>query len=168
MADYLKNFKEGEDIKASETNSNNQFLLDKISDNNSAITQYLEGELGKINSTISSGDATLQNNINNLSNTVDRKLEASMIQGGNGYCRLSNGLIIQWGYSNLWQADSRYTNIFYPIPFSGQYTYRVTVSGLNGGMSNDRSSWIISQSATGCIAANAQGGIGQNWIAIGT
>ncbi len=66
MADYLKNFAENEVIKASDTNSNNQYLLDRISENYTRLKTWLEGEVGRIFSNIQSGDATLQKRIDDL------------------------------------------------------------------------------------------------------
>lgn len=109
--------------------------------------------------------------ITGLKNYIDAMLsniQPNIEYKNNGYiCKFNGGLKIQWGYSSSWQRDTRYTNITYPESFTGDFTYRVVVSGYNNGMSNDRSSWVISQNKNGCIAANAQGGIGQNWIAIG-
>ena len=66
MAEALKTFREGEDILASETNENNQFLLSKLSDNAAQIQNYVEGEVATIKSNVSSVQATLQNNIDEL------------------------------------------------------------------------------------------------------
>jgi hypothetical protein len=66
MAEALKTFREGEDILASETNENNQFLLSKLSDNAAQVQQYVEGEVATIKSNVSSVQATLQNNIDEL------------------------------------------------------------------------------------------------------
>jgi hypothetical protein len=71
MAEALKTFREGEDILASETNENNQFLLSKLSDNAAQVQQYVEGEVATIKSNVSSVQATLQNNIDGIENTVN-------------------------------------------------------------------------------------------------
>lgn len=63
MAEALKTFREGEDILASETNENNQFLLSKLTDNAAQVQSYVEGEVATIKSNVSSVQATLQNNI---------------------------------------------------------------------------------------------------------
>lgn len=63
MAEALKTFREGEDILASETNENNQFLLSKLSDNAAQVQNYVEGEVATIKSNVASVQATLQNNI---------------------------------------------------------------------------------------------------------
>jgi hypothetical protein len=63
MAEALKTFREGEDILASETNDNNQYLLSRLSDNAAQVQKYVEGEVATIKSNVSSVQATLQNNI---------------------------------------------------------------------------------------------------------
>ena len=77
MAEALKTFKENEDILASETNANNQFLLGKISDNALQVQNYVEGEISAIKSSLSSTQNTLQNNINNLSTTINNTIGAN-------------------------------------------------------------------------------------------
>lgn len=71
MADALKTFREGEDILASETNDNNQYLLSKLSDNAAQVQQYVEGEVATIKSNVASVQATLQNNIDELRDKVE-------------------------------------------------------------------------------------------------
>lgn len=66
MADVLKTFREGEDILASETNDNNQYLLSKLTDNAAQIQSYVEGEISTIKSNVASVQATLQNNLDEL------------------------------------------------------------------------------------------------------
>mgnify|MGYP006357630017 CR=1 FL=1 len=75
MAEALKTFREGEDILASETNENNQFLLSKLSDNAAQVQNYVEGEVATIKSNVSSVQATLQNNLNEL----DEKMKANFV-----------------------------------------------------------------------------------------
>lgn len=75
MAEVLKIFQEGEDILASETNANNNYLLGKISDNASTLQNYVEGEVTSIQSSLASAQATLQNNINELSNRITQIIQ---------------------------------------------------------------------------------------------
>lgn len=70
MADVLKTFREGEDILASETNDNNQYLLSKLTDNAAQIQSYVEGEISTIKSNVASVQATLQNNIDAMNEIV--------------------------------------------------------------------------------------------------
>ena len=71
MAEALKTFREGEDILASETNENNQFLLSKLSDNAAQVQSYVEGEVATIKSNVASVQATLQNNLDQKINIAD-------------------------------------------------------------------------------------------------
>ena len=74
MAEVLKTFLEGEDILASETNANNQYLLGRISDNADRLQNYVEGEVTSMQSNLASAQATLQNSINELTETVNNGL----------------------------------------------------------------------------------------------
>lgn len=76
MADYLINFKSGEDIKASEVNSNFQYLLDRISDSNQKVQNYLETQLNLIQSNLSSIQKTLQNNIDLLNDNLTTRINS--------------------------------------------------------------------------------------------
>lgn len=122
MADFLKNFIPGEDIKASDTNDNNQFLLDKISDNAQNLQEYLNQRLGVMESNIATIQATLQNNIDNLSNAIDeiKENEPEVSKGQNGYMKFSNGFIIQWGRIYDDPAKAKYGTFTqnFSIPFS--------------------------------------------------
>lgn len=91
-----------------------------------------------------------------------------IVKGGNGYCKLGNGLIIQWGASSTHQSDGRYTVVSYPIAFSSDSSYRVISNALSNYMSNDHSSWIYSKTRSGCVIANAVTGLTHLWVAIGS
>lgn len=75
MAEVLKTFLEGEDILASETNANNQYLLGKISDNADRLQNFVDGEITSIQSNLASAQATLQNSINELSNRITQIIQ---------------------------------------------------------------------------------------------
>ena len=75
MAEALKTFREGEDILASETNENNQFLLSKLSDNAAQVQQYVEGEIATIKSNVASVQATLQEGINKVKEELTQSLD---------------------------------------------------------------------------------------------
>jgi hypothetical protein len=70
MAEALKTFREGEDILASETNENNQYLLSRLTDNAAQIQSYVEGEIATVKSNVASVQATLQNNFDELEQNV--------------------------------------------------------------------------------------------------
>lgn len=96
MAEALKTFREGEDILASETNENNQFLLSKLSDNAAQVQNYVEGEVASIKSNVSSVQATLQNNIDELDAKKPIYIVEAGHEGNYGYEIYSNGKIVQW------------------------------------------------------------------------
>ena len=75
MVDSLKTFNEGEYIYASETNSNNQYLLSKLSDNAAQLQTFVEGEISSIQSNVASVQATLQENIDTLNENVNNQLK---------------------------------------------------------------------------------------------
>jgi hypothetical protein len=91
MAEALKTFREGEDILASETNENNQFLLSKLSDNAAQVQSYVEGEVATIKSNVASVQATLQNNIDLVNETVQAMYTNLMPD-------YSKGTLIESGY----------------------------------------------------------------------
>lgn len=97
MADALKTFREGEDILASETNDNNQYLLSKLSDNAAQVQQYVEGEVATIKSNVASVQATLQNNIAELDAKKPIYIVEAYVDGETGYNLYSNGFCEQWG-----------------------------------------------------------------------
>lgn len=101
MADALKTFREGEDILASETNDNNQFLLSKLSDNAAQVQNYVEGEVATIKSSVASVQATLQNNIAESIAELDAKkptyIVKTYVNGSAWYRIYSDGWCEQGG-----------------------------------------------------------------------
>ena len=130
MADALKTFREGEDILASETNDNNQYLLSRLSDNAAQVQNYVEGEIASIKSNVASVQATLQNNIDELANKISAYIIESFGEGGNGYVVWSNGYCEQWGtyrangdYSGTVNLHKPFKNnqYFVTAQFTGSY-----------------------------------------------
>ena len=99
MAEVLKTFIEGEDILASETNANNQYLLGRISDNAERLQNFVDGEITSIQSNISSVQATLQNSINEMS----EKLEAGL---GSMYENIAPNMNAGMSISSGWTATA--------------------------------------------------------------
>jgi hypothetical protein len=60
---YLKNFAEGETIRASETNANNQFLLNKISDNASDIQLTVQTQISNVKSELATTKTNLESQL---------------------------------------------------------------------------------------------------------
>ena len=102
MAEALKTFREGEDILASETNENNQFLLSKLSDNAAQVQSYVEGEVATIKSNVASVQATLQDNIDKKINIADvSSYVVEEKKEGNLWYRIySNKWCVQGGFKD--------------------------------------------------------------------
>ena len=120
MAEVLKTFLEGEDILASETNANNQFLLGKISDNADRLQNFVDGEITSIQSNLASAQATLQNSINELTETVNNGLAniytniapnmSAGISISSGWTATKSGWVWVKGNSNA-SGDSPYAYV---------------------------------------------------------
>lgn len=117
MVDSLKTFNEGEYIYASETNSNNQYLLSKLSDNAAQVQTYVEGEISSIQSNVASVQATLQGNIDaanaNITNSLKgRTFKQSAKTIGIGTTSLSSYLpndgysYLVWVSASLWAKSN--------------------------------------------------------------
>jgi hypothetical protein len=139
MAEALKTFREGEDILASETNENNQFLLSKLSDNAAQVQQYVEGEVATIKSNVSSVQATLQNNIDELAALIKgiKSYVVETKEGINGYRIFSDGYVQQWGFIDSTREEGAYT-INLEIPMLN-LDYQVLAS--NGGRAQVMGDW---------------------------
>ena len=99
MAEVLKTFLEGEDILASETNANNQYLLGRISDNADRLQNYVEGEVTSMQSNLASAQATLQNSINEMSDKLNAEL-------GSMYENIAPNYKAGMSISNGWTATT--------------------------------------------------------------
>jgi len=85
----------------------------------------------------------------------------------NGYVKFSNGLILQWGSSNVTHRD---TTVTFPIAFSVLYSV-VGVPKSSSNLSGSNSNFgVKSQNNTSFIANmydNGNGYAGFNWCAFG-
>jgi hypothetical protein len=143
MAEALKTFREGEDILASETNENNQFLLSKLSDNAAQVQQYVEGEVATIKSNVSSVQATLQNNIDELAAKFPIYIIESAVDGTSGYVLYNNNFHMEWGTT---QSVDGTTTV--PIKFLKPFTtntYTVAGSASSPQSAGDKSNIWRSQ-----------------------
>lgn len=131
MVDALIEFDEGDDILASQTNSNNKFLLSKITDISEQLQSYLETQIASIQSNIASVQSTLQQNINTVKNSA---LTSS-----------NKVTITQWGMPKYKSKANRSTNTNYTASGNG-YLYirhgenndakfKVTVDGVEAAYS---------------------------------
>jgi hypothetical protein len=141
MAEALKTFREGEDILASETNENNQYLLSRLSDNAAQVQQYVEGEVATIKSNVASVQATLQNNIdetkaslNDLLSNICKYFTPDYTKGtsvpvpysGSPFTAPSNGVyLFTGGYNEV-------TRILYINGKASGYVTRDDVDGYAG------------------------------------
>lgn len=131
MAEALKTFREGEDILASETNENNQYLLSKLSDNAAQVHSYVEGEVATIKSNVASVQATLQNNIDELQEKVETKIVIiETIKEGNKWCRVwSDGWKEQGGVITSTPNTATFLKAFSNTNYTVQATYVDAGSG---------------------------------------
>ena len=144
MVDSLITFEENENIYASETNQNNQFLLSKISDNAAQLTTYLEGEVSSIQSNVASVQATLQGNIDNVSNTVNT-LNANVYT--DLAANLSAGVSVSTGYTT---TKSGWLYVYHKNVSDGQ-NVTVNIDGKTVFMSGDSGTWSANLVASGFI-----------------
>lgn len=135
MVDSLKTFNEGEYIYASETNSNNQYLLSKLSDNAAQVQTYVEGEISSIQSNVASVQATLQGNIDaanaNITNSLKgRTFKQSAKTIGIGTTSLSSYLpndgysYLVWVSANTEGKGDLYLTIKTDVMTTARYVYR--------------------------------------------
>lgn len=97
MANYLINFAEGEKVKASTTNSNNQYLLSLISTTASKIQTYVEGQISTMQSNLNSVQQTLQNSINSITSNVNSMIIPAYYQNGDDWYlkfKITNALFL--------------------------------------------------------------------------
>ena len=129
MAEALKTFREGEDILASETNENNQFLLSKLSDNAAQVQNYVESEVASIQNNVATAQATLQENINQINETFNTTPHVTEHKAtSTGWVRVwSNGFKEETGYIRVGMDGDRtitFTYAFSDTNFSTFATFR--------------------------------------------
>ena len=173
MAEALKTFREGEDILASETNENNQFLLSKITDNAAQVQAYVEGEVATIKSNVSSVQATLQNNIDSI---AAQMLVGVITQDTGGSIKLTDSatkksVIIQYGsVTGMGNGTSKVVDL--PVAFTSGVTYAVATSATYKQTAGDKGSshYTTDHTATSFTIGSRfeqSGGHTIWWIAIG-
>ena len=113
-----------------------------------------------------------QNRFNSSDNLSEEELYAvnigsvlttnSINKTANGYVKLGNGIIIQWGYSNVDGGQ-----ITLPTPFTNtNYRICATYMKSGGSINNDYGHICTYPSSTTSFYANTEAGVYQ-WIAIG-
>lgn len=117
MADvnYLQEVKEGEKIKASVTNSNNNYLDNKIDTSNKNFTEVLNGIKTSLQSQIETNNTNLSNSIDTLKTSLGN---ATVVNGNS--IKFDNGILINWG-SVGGMGNNSNNNISWSTPFVGGY-----------------------------------------------
>lgn len=139
MAEALKTFREGEDILASETNENNQFLLSKLSDNAAQVQNYVESEVASIQNNVATAQATLQESINQINKTFNTTPHVTEHKTtSTGWVRVwSNGFKEETGYASVGADGDKtitFTYSFSNNKFSTFATFRERIG--TGGTDN--------------------------------
>ena len=137
MAEALKTFREGEDILASETNENNQYLLSKLSDNAAQVQSYVEGEVATIKSNVASVQATLQNNIDGVKELLKKVYndlqpdwsQKTLKEINVTHTTEKNGFVVGYTSSAGWNYDLICT-------INGVVQYAQSIHGGAGGVRN--------------------------------
>lgn len=159
MADELIVFSEGEKITAEDTNDNNRYLAKLNSQSAEELQAYLDTEMDKINedlnNTITSQVSGLQTQINSVKTTANGKISATQSKGSNGYCKLSNGIIIQWGRQGS-MGNGTSKTITFPTAFSSA---NYSISGATSyvqGAGDKRSSWYVNGFSSSKFVLNSR------------
>lgn len=92
-----------------------------------------------------------------VSNSIVTTISKSKTQ--NGYFKLGNGLIIQWGRSNQ-------RTITYPIPFSTDTSFSIVVNNQAGTDGYGRPDSVSNLTRTSCMVGDLSG-YPVRWIAVG-
>lgn len=124
MAETLKIFEENDDILASETNGNNQYLLSKVTDMSAVVQNYVEGEIATIKTNLATIQATLQNNINSLITKYE--------SGANGYILFANGYCEQWGRVSISQDSTKTISLIKKYKNANYNVTPIILAGLEG------------------------------------
>nr|DAQ50961.1 MAG TPA: hypothetical protein [Caudoviricetes sp.] len=146
---YLQEVKEGEKIKASVTNSNNNYLDNKIDTSNKNFTEVLNGIKTSLQSQIETNNTNLSNSID----TLKTSLENAAVVNGNSI-KFDNGILINWG-SVGGMGNNSNNNISWSTPFVGGYCVGGSANysqwrgdkGSTWAVTNMRSSFISIRSA---------------------
>lgn len=191
MADDIIQFSPGAKVTAEETNENNLLLKEWALDNsqsqtyiNSKITELqnaLNGQISSLNTQISKkaniASPTFTGTVKVPNSTTNGTAiaQAGVSKAGNGYLKMGNGIILQWGaIKHANNGDVQSTSITFKTPFSDTWSYQVAGSwtmmpkvGDKGFMwavtSRSSSSMVIKHETAG---SQAQAG-DVYWIAIG-
>jgi hypothetical protein len=134
MADYLINFSEAQKIKASEVNSNFQYVLDKTTDNAEKLENYLDTELAKNTANTNSSIATLQDSVNKSIDTLETTVSNLTDTGTDGlFYKIAPNHGNRIGISSGYTAP-KYGWIDWYVLSSGLYSGRIYINGVTYGV----------------------------------
>lgn len=142
MAEYLKEFIDGEDILAAETNANNNYLLDQIRDSSSVLntkvntlTSNVNSEMATLRSDINSKITEANKNIESLINT-DYTQKTAPDYSKTTVINLGSGSAVGF---NGWMSVRAYTNPndqYFFVYINGTPVFTIR-GGSNGGYPDD-------------------------------
>lgn len=182
MTDELKLFTAGEKITANDTNDNNRYLENLASDTAGTLQAYIDSELSTISNTLTNSITSLSNSVVKLSGTqtitgkktfsvaaygtasaADNSLltNVKISKAGNGYVKLGNGLIIQWGTGTMQYND---TTITFPTAFTT--TARVCMTKCQDTTRRTEDWWIRKVTKTNFVVRSSETD-GLQYVAIG-
>ena len=141
MTDELKIFQAGDKITADETNDNNRYLLGVAQDTSGELQNYIDTQLNQFQNNLNTQISSINTQIAEVTALANTKISATKSNSGSGYCKLSNGFIIQW-LTVDGMGNGTVKNVTWATPFSGWY--QVTGSATYEQTAGDKgSSWSV-------------------------
>lgn len=143
MADELKIFQAGDKITADETNDNNRYLLGVAQDTSGELQNYIDTQLNQFQNNLNTQISSINTQIAEVTALANTKISATKSNASNGFCKLSNGLIIQWHASWGW-GNGTVQWVTWATPFSGWYQV-VGSTNYEQTAGDKGSSWAVRQ-----------------------
>lgn len=164
MADDIIQFSPGGKVTAEETNENNLLLKEWALDNSQS-EAYIDGKIATLTSNLNSQISSLNTQIGNINGQItnlnNNKLSATQSISGNGYIKLSNGVIVQWGTGTMKNAN---TTITFPTPFT--FIARVCITKCTNSDARTEDWWVKSVTTTNFVVRSSETD-GLHYIAVG-
>ena len=184
MADDIIQFAPGGKVTAEETNENNLLLKEWALDNSQG-EAYIDGKIATLTSNLNSQISSLNSQIATKAPLANPTLTgtvkvpnnaavgtaiatAAISKTSNGYVKLGNGLIVQWGRVNI-SSDTSST-ITFPTAFSSSTSYTIikNYQSSHDTEARDREVSFYSQTATKATTWSSKADTnGFSWLAIG-
>lgn len=182
-SDELKVFEAGEDILASDTNDNNNYLKNRI---DSSVTQLL-GDIDGLRTNVESLQSSLSDYVTLTgtqtisgnktfsgtvsvpnSSTLGTALNTTDIsKSNNGYLKLGNGVIVQWG--NLTKTGTS-TTLTLPTAFSSASSWGISVNPYHATSHKGDAYgvWLSDKTESTIVISDSNGAVqSYYWVAIG-